>query len=131
MIKYALEFFFVFFFFLMIRRPPRSTLFPYTTLFRSYCGRRLPRSDLNLDHVIPRAMGGKTTWENVVCSCIPCNLRKGGRTPDSAGMDLLRRPLRPKWYPVLRLPFSKGPGDDWRPFLYLADLSYCNAELEE
>src|SRR2546430_13419081 len=82
MIKYALEFFFVFFFFLMIRRPPRSTLFPYTTLFRSYCGRRLPRSDLNLDHVIPRAMGGKTTWENVVCSCIPCNLRKGGRSEE-------------------------------------------------
>jgi 5-methylcytosine-specific restriction endonuclease McrA len=43
-----------------------------------YCGRRLPRSDLNLDHVVPRSRGGTTSWENVVCSCVACNLRKGG-----------------------------------------------------
>jgi len=96
-----------------------------------YCGERMSSRDLNLDHVVPRSMGGRTTWENVVCSCIPCNLQKGGRTPEAAHMELLRRPFRPKWYQVLRLPFSKVPVDDWRPFLNLADLSYWNAELEE
>jgi 5-methylcytosine-specific restriction endonuclease McrA len=96
-----------------------------------YCGRRESSRELNLDHVIPRSLGGRTTWENVVCSCIECNLRKGGRTPEAAGMHLMRRPFRPKWYQVLRLPFSKIPVDDWRPFLNLADLSYWNAELEE
>jgi 5-methylcytosine-specific restriction endonuclease McrA len=96
-----------------------------------YCGRRESSRQLNLDHVIPRSLGGRTTWENVVCSCIECNLRKGGRTPEAAGMRLIRRPFRPKWYQVLRLPFSKIPVDDWRPFLNLADLSYWNAELEE
>ncbi len=96
-----------------------------------YCGERMSARDLNLDHVVPRAHGGRTTWENVVCSCVPCNLRKGGRTPDAAGMHLLRRPFRPKWYQVLRLPFSKVPVDDWRPFLNLVDLSYWNVELDE
>src|SRR5512143_659108 len=45
-----------------------------------YCGRRYRRSELNLDHVVPRSRGGSTSWDNVVCSCIACNLRKGGRT---------------------------------------------------
>ena len=95
-----------------------------------YCGQRLPRSELNLDHVIPRSRGGRTTWENIVCSCIDCNLDKGGRTPQEAGMSLLRRPGRPRWSP-----FERGEGkytyEDWRPFLNLADASYWNTELEE
>ena len=49
-----------------------------------YCGRRRPRSELNLDHVLPRSRGGRSTWENVVCSCVDCNRRKGGRTPEQA-----------------------------------------------
>ncbi|HWE26163.1 MAG TPA: HNH endonuclease, partial [Myxococcales bacterium] len=44
-----------------------------------YCARQLPRAQLNLDHVVPRARGGRTTWENVVCCCIPCNLKKGAK----------------------------------------------------
>jgi 5-methylcytosine-specific restriction endonuclease McrA len=95
-----------------------------------YCDRKLPARELNLDHVVPRSMGGRTTWENIVCSCIPCNLRKGGRTPESAGMVLKRPPARPKWYQVIR-PFSKIPFEDWRPFLSVADLSYWNVELED
>ena len=78
---------------------------------------------------IPRSQGGRTTWENIVCSCIPCNLRKGGRTPEAAGMVLKKRPLRPRWYQVLR-PLAKVPFEDWRPFLNVADLSYWNVELE-
>src|SRR5574342_129270 len=50
-----------------------------------YCGLRLPRSELNLDHVVPRSRGGSTTWENVVCSCVACNLRKGGHRDTPRG----------------------------------------------
>src|SRR5882762_9817149 len=55
-----------------------------------YCGQELPRTDLNLDHVVPRAQGGRTTWENVVCCCIDCNLTKAARTPEQAKMKLLK-----------------------------------------
>ena len=75
----------------------------------------------------PRSKGGLTTWENVVCSCVPCNLRKGGRTPEEAGMRLLRRPVRPRWTPAFRTPSRFY--EDWRPFLSAADLAYWNTEL--
>lgn len=93
-----------------------------------YCLRRLPRSELNLDHVNPRSKGGASTWENVVCSCIPCNLRKGGRTPEEAGMRLLKKPVRPRWSPAFRAPAHFY--EDWRPFLSAADTAYWNVELE-
>ena len=51
-----------------------------------YCGKAFERQELNLDHVLPRDKGGLTTWENVVCSCIPCNTRKGNRLPHQAHM---------------------------------------------
>ncbi|MGI5861452.1 MAG: HNH endonuclease [Myxococcales bacterium] len=94
-----------------------------------YCGRTLPRSELNLDHVVPRSQGGATTWENVVCSCVPCNLKKGGRTPQQAGMKLRRTPVRPRWTPLLRLPPGRLTYREWLPFLSLADASYWNVEL--
>ncbi len=56
-----------------------------------YCGHIFDRSELNLDHVLPRDKGGLTTWENVVCSCIPCNTRKGNRLPHDAHMTLIRK----------------------------------------
>ena len=62
-----------------------------------YCGRQATTRDLNLDHVMPRSRGGPMTWENVVCSCRVCNLRKGGRTPQQASMPLLAVPYRPSW----------------------------------
>jgi 5-methylcytosine-specific restriction endonuclease McrA len=99
-----------------------------------YCGRGFQRAELNLDHVIPRSRGGITTWENVVCSCVACNLRKGGRTPDEANMKLLRTPARPKWSPFHRLGSKRPSHQDWGPFLAhmnLADASYWNAELLE
>ncbi len=96
-----------------------------------YCGKRFHRADLNLDHVVPRSRGGSTSWENVVCSCVPCNLRKGGRTPDEAGMKLLRLPVRPRWTPVFRSATRRAFYREWRPFLSLADAAYWNAELLE
>lgn len=82
-----------------------------------YCARQLPLRDLNLDHVMPRSRGGPMSWENLVCSCKVCNLRKGGRTPVEAGMHLLRRPVRPRWSPVLALAFAPGRPPEWDPFL--------------
>ena len=94
-----------------------------------YCGKQMSRSDLNLDHVVPRSQGGKTSWENVVCSCVPCNLNKGGHTPDQAGMKLLKKPVRPRWTPLFRGAHKRVTYREWLPFLTLADASYWNVEL--
>lgn len=66
-----------------------------------YCGRRFHLREVTYDHVLPRARGGMASWENIVTSCRSCNLRKGGRTPEEAGMRLIRVPQKPKWMPSL------------------------------
>ena len=91
-----------------------------------YCGKVFDRRDLNLDHVLPRDKGGQTTWENVVCSCIPCNTRKGNRLPHDAGMHLVRKPKRPKWQPFVSVTFSGPHHESWKHFI---DLAYWNVEL--
>jgi 5-methylcytosine-specific restriction endonuclease McrA len=93
-----------------------------------YCGRMLPREQLNLDHVIPRHYGGKTTWENIVCSCIRCNTRKSSRLPHEAGLRLVRKPARPKWRPIISMVLGNQHREMWKDFL---DLAYWNVELEE
>jgi len=95
-----------------------------------YCGRRKARSDLNLDHVVPRAAGGLTTWENIVCACIDCNRRKGGRTPEQAGMKLCRKPKRPAWTPFVARNLASACYREWRPFLSGIDGAYWNVELD-
>ena len=65
-----------------------------------YCGDKKSMRELNYDHVIPRTMGGKTVWENIVTSCYSCNSRKRNRTPEQAGMRLLRHPIKPKALPL-------------------------------
>jgi 5-methylcytosine-specific restriction endonuclease McrA len=96
-----------------------------------YCGRRPHRADLNLDHVVPRSLGGRSTWENVVTSCVDCNRRKGGRTPRQAHLKLMRRPERPRWTPLANLMWSSVRYQEWRPFLSVVDASYWNVELAE
>ncbi len=94
-----------------------------------YCGRRLPRTELNLDHVKPRSRGGLSTWENIVCSCHSCNRRKGGRTPEEARMLLIRKPQRPQWTPFSTEMFSLRRYEEWMPFLSTVDTAYWNTEL--
>jgi len=94
-----------------------------------YCGHRFPRTELNLDHVIPRSRGGLSIWENIVCSCHVCNRRKGGRTPDEASMRLVRRPRRPEWTPYSTDMFSLRRYREWMPFLTNVDTAYWNTEL--
>src|SRR5437868_4301669 len=60
-----------------------------------YCGRKFPTTELSLDHIVPRSKGGQSTWENIVCACVNCNVRKGGRTPKEAHMGLIRKPEKP------------------------------------
>ena len=96
-----------------------------------YCGKRHSRSDLNLDHVVPRTQGGRSTWDNVVCSCVSCNRKKGGRTPAQAAMRLVRTPVRPRWSPLLSVINGCEGYPEWRPFLSVVDASYWNAELVE
>ena len=93
-----------------------------------YCGHAFDRNDLNLDHVVPRDRGGTTTWENVVCSCIACNTRKGNRLPQEAQMSLIRKPKRPKWRPFVHVTFSSQQHESWRHFV---DLAYWNVELSD
>ena len=84
-----------------------------------YCGARVSSSELNLDHVIPRSLGGQTTWENIVTCCIPCNVRKGGRTPESARMRLISKPARPARLPGLAITVSlQHSPESWRDYLY-------------
>jgi 5-methylcytosine-specific restriction endonuclease McrA len=96
-----------------------------------YCGRRPHRAELNLDHVVPRSLGGRSTWENVVTSCVDCNRRKGGRTPRQAHLKLVKRPERPRWTPLANLMWSSVRYQEWRPFLSVVDASYWNVELAD
>lgn len=101
-----------------------------------YCGRKVAWSDFQFEHVKPRAQGGKTGWTNIVVSCEPCNLRKGGRTPEQAGMTLRSKPVRPKSLPdALRRPrVEYTPGMDESQAKYvdrsLRDAVYWESELE-
>lgn len=92
-----------------------------------YCGRKYPTTDLSLDHVIPRSLGGKTSWENIVCACLKCNIRKGGRTPEMAGLHLIAPPKKPRRNPVLTVKLADGRYASWKAFL---DNAYWSVELK-
>jgi 5-methylcytosine-specific restriction endonuclease McrA len=92
-----------------------------------YCGKRFPTGELSLDHVMPRSRGGGTDWENIVCACVRCNVRKGGRTPSEAGMRLTKPPVRPKTSPTLGLKLANRKYQSWKTFL---DDAYWTVELK-
>jgi 5-methylcytosine-specific restriction endonuclease McrA len=92
-----------------------------------YCGRKFATSELSLDHILPRSQGGRATWDNIICACLKCNVRKGGRTPREAGMRLCREPVEPRTSPVLRLKLSHCKYRSWKAFL---DNAYWSVELQ-
>jgi len=104
-------------------RPPaftRFNVFLRDGFSCQYCG----ADDLSLltfDHVVPRAQGGRTTWENIVAACAPCNLKKGGRTPAEARMPVRRAPARPSMHQLQaqgrRFP-PKYLHESWLDYLY-------------
>ena len=82
-----------------------------------YCGNKFSPKELTLDHVIPRAQGGITCWENIVACCKECNNKKKNRTPEQANMDLKKRPIKPDWIPVIALSLSLFDiPESWREF---------------
>lgn len=92
-----------------------------------YCGKRFPTSELTLDHVVPRRLGGGSSWENLVCACVACNSQKGGRTPKQASMALLTKPVRPRRNPVLSMRLGQDKYSSWQTFL---DNAYWSVELK-
>lgn len=88
-----------------------------------YCGRQLPAGLLSLDHVVPRSLGGGSTWTNIVAACNACNTRKGGRSPQQAGMRLLRPPVAPRRNPLIALRLQQEKYSLWRLFLDEASLA--------
>jgi len=102
----------------------RHTVFARDGHRCQYCGNRLPGSQLSLDHVIPRSRGGGTNWENVVCACLKCNVKKGGRTPQEARMKLVRQPVRPRRSPLLSLKLGNPKYASWKSWV---DAAYCEA----
>jgi 5-methylcytosine-specific restriction endonuclease McrA len=92
-----------------------------------YCGRKFPTTELSLDHVTPRSQGGLSIWENIVCACVRCNVKKGGRTPKQAHMSLVRKPEKPKRSPLLNLKLTHRKYQSWRTFL---DNAYWSVELK-
>lgn len=93
-----------------------------------YCGHKFSTQHLSLDHVIPRSQGGGTNWENIVCACLKCNVRKGGRTPYQAGMRLFKKPVKPKRSPMLSHQLTIRKYESWKQFL---DEAYWNVELQD
>jgi hypothetical protein len=91
-----------------------------------YCGHRFPTSELSLDHIIPRSMGGKATWDNIVCACAECNVKKGGRTPKAARMKLIKKPVRPMHNPLVHIHLNHNRYRSWKQFL---DNAYWSVEL--
>ena len=92
-----------------------------------YCGKRFSTSELSLDHVVPRSRGGDTSWENIVCSCVRCNVKKGGRTPLEAHMRLIKPPVKPKRSPLLTIKLGNPKYESWKSFL---DNAYWSVDLK-
>tara|TARA_Y100000588_G_scaffold5589_2_gene6737 strand:+ start:44 stop:643 length:600 start_codon:yes stop_codon:yes gene_type:complete len=95
----------------------RKNIFERDKFHCQYCGKLFKESGLNLDHVIPRHHGGRTSWENIVTSCVGCNSRKADRLPHEAGMRLVRKPVRPKWRPFMSVAQNKDKHRSWDYFL--------------
>lgn len=105
-----------------VRVPYRRVLLTRRNVLRrdghrcQYCG---ATDRLTLDHVLPKSRGGPDTWENLVAACVPCNNRKGNKTPDEASMALARPPFRPSHVMYMR-DFLGQDQDDWKPYLFAA-----------
>ena len=95
----------------------RRNVFVRDNFTCQYCARELPETQLNLDHVVPRDKGGRTTWANIVTSCVRCNTRKANKLPDEARMHPLNKPSAPRWRPLFGIT-EKGHGhESWSLFV--------------
>jgi len=104
----------------------RRNVFKRDRFTCQYCGRQPGGEELTIDHVVPRAQGGTSSWENCVLACVECNTRKADRTPKQARMQLRSEPRRPMWKPLFATFGARI--DSWSKFVSEA---YWNVELEE
>ncbi len=113
------------------RLPTKSVTFSRRNVFKrdkmtcQYCGRRPGSEELTIDHVVPRAKGGQSSWTNCVLACVACNSRKADRTPIQAGMSLRTEPVRPRWTPLFARRLERF--ESWSKFVSEA---YWEVELE-
>lgn len=105
----------------------RKNLFARDKNHCQYCNKKFPTTELSIDHIVPRSQGGRTTWKNVVCSCVKCNSKKGGRTPAQANMKLVNEPKEPTRNPSISLHLSSSRYRSWKKFL---DYAYWSVELK-
>ena len=114
------------------RLPAAAVTFSRRNIFKrdhytcQYCGVQPGGEELTIDHVVPRAQGGDSRWDNCVLACLTCNSHKADRTPEQAHMRLRRSPVQPKWNPLyaaheLRI-------ESWSKFVSEA---YWNAALKK
>ena len=129
------------------RRPHRAVKLNRRNIYArdgsrcQYCGRSFSTRELTLDHVLPRVQGGENSWTNLVCplcldltcilylvcACVRCNARKGGRTPLQAGMRLVKKPVRPNRNPAITVRLGSGKYESWKAFM---DEAYWTVELQ-
>ncbi len=105
----------------------RRNIFARDRNLCQYCGRHFGTSELSLDHVVPRSQQGLSTWTNLVCCCVRCNAKKGGRTPLQAHMKLITTPRQPRRNPVIGLRLGNDKYASWKQFL---DQAYWSVELK-
>jgi 5-methylcytosine-specific restriction endonuclease McrA len=114
------------------RLPAAAVSFSRRNIFKrdhftcQYCGIQPGSEELTIDHVVPRAQGGISSWSNCVLACVDCNKRKADRTPDQAGLRLRKPPVRPAWKPLYAA--SSIRIASWSKFVSEA---YWNVELDE
>lgn len=113
------------------RLPSAAVSFSRRNIFKrdhytcQYCGIQPGSEELTIDHVVPRAQGGISSWTNCVLACVACNKRKADRTPAQAGLRLNKTPIRPSWKPLYASPSVRIAS--WSKFVSEA---YWNVTLE-
>lgn len=95
----------------------RQTLFSRDNHTCAYCGGVFHKDSLTVDHILPRAKGGMTTWENTITACKPCNSKKGDKTLQEASLKLLFKPKKPKWLSPIGNVSKEHPCKSWKLFL--------------
>jgi len=110
--------------FVKLKRRPvvqftRANIYARDNFTCGYCDVRFEPEDLTFDHVIPVAQGGTRGWENIMTACEPCNSKKGARSPEEAGMMLLRQPRRPLVVPhMMKITVGYRTPATWASWLY-------------
>lgn len=99
----------------------RENVFTRDKMTCQYCGYTFKRSYLTIDHVVPKHLGGKSVWNNVVCACKECNSNKGGKTLKESKMKLLHKPAQPKWINPLSKANPEHMCKSWNKFMKKMD----------